>query len=382
MLTFHRRVDYGSYWQTRCLLAGLARRGHAAVVADHASDHVRRAELACALAPLGDGPAARADVPDKVARIRAFRRAVAELPLSKRVDIARPETAARADVPDKVARIRAFRRAVAELPLSKRFDIARPETMEPADLALFGGDEIWNPHHPWYGGAPLFFGGGVPARRYVAYAAGAGGHDATLGFDADRSARLGAFADVSVRDDNTRRLCRDATGREPEIVLDPCLQFPPPHEAPDAEGPPCIVVYGHGFPRWFADAVVAFARRRALPIVGVGHRSAVADEQRLAAGPEEFRRLMASAAAVVTNVFHGCVFALAFGRPFVAAASPARRDDLRDLVALVGAQHHVVDETRAATVDTVLSAPADAVVRRRIEALRARSDAFLDRVLG
>jgi len=346
LLTFHRCVNYGSYWQTRCLLAGLTRRGHAAVVADHASDRVRRAELACALTPLGDGPAARADVPGQVAKIRAFRH------------------------------------AVEELPLSGRFDLARPEAMEPADLALFGSDEIWNLHHPWYGDAPLFFGAGVPAARYAAYAASAGSYDAALGLEPNRAARLRVFADVSVRDDNTRRLYRDATGREPEIVLDPCLQFPPPHAAPAAEGPPCLVVYGHGFPGWFADAVVAFARRRALPIVSVGYRNAFADEQRIAAGPEEFRRLMASAAAVATSFFHGCVFALAFGRPFAAVTTPYRRNKLRDLVALVGAEAHVVEEHRADAVDTVLSAPADALVRRRIEALRARSDAFLDRVLG
>jgi len=346
LLTFHRCVDYGSHWQARCLLAGLARRGHEVILADHACDRVRRAALACALAPLGGGADERADVPQQVAKIRAFRR------------------------------------AVADLPLGRRFDLARPDTMEPADIALFGSDEIWNLDHPCYGGTPLFFGEGVPAARYATYAASAGSYDAARGLDSARAGRLAAFADVSVRDDNTRRLYRDATGREPAIVLDPCLQFPPPADGGAEGGPGRLVVYGHGFPSWFAAAVVAVARRRGLSIVSVGYRNAFADEQRIAAGPEEFRTLIASAAAVATSVFHGCVFALAFGRPFVAVATPYRRDKLRDLVALVGAEGHLADERRPEALDTILSAPADAVVERRIEALRARSDTFLDRVLG
>jgi hypothetical protein len=37
VLTFHRCINYGSYWQARCLVEGLRERGHDAVLLDHNS---------------------------------------------------------------------------------------------------------------------------------------------------------------------------------------------------------------------------------------------------------------------------------------------------------------------------------------------------------
>ena len=44
VLTFHRCINYGSYWQARCLTEGLRRRGHDAGLLDHRSARVNRAE--------------------------------------------------------------------------------------------------------------------------------------------------------------------------------------------------------------------------------------------------------------------------------------------------------------------------------------------------
>src|SRR3546814_5805670 len=52
VLTFHRCINYGSYWQARCLVEGLRQRGHDAVLLDHDSPLVNRAEWRCALQPL------------------------------------------------------------------------------------------------------------------------------------------------------------------------------------------------------------------------------------------------------------------------------------------------------------------------------------------
>ena len=52
VLTFHRAINYGSYWQARALVEGLARLGHTADVIDHRSRAVDWKEWRCALAPL------------------------------------------------------------------------------------------------------------------------------------------------------------------------------------------------------------------------------------------------------------------------------------------------------------------------------------------
>jgi hypothetical protein len=48
VLTFHRCINYGSYWQARCLVEQLRSRGHEAGLLDHDRRCVRRAEVRCA----------------------------------------------------------------------------------------------------------------------------------------------------------------------------------------------------------------------------------------------------------------------------------------------------------------------------------------------
>src|SRR6266496_1522248 len=51
VLTFHKCINYGSYWQARCLVEWLLARGHDAELLDHDCACVRRAEAKCALQP-------------------------------------------------------------------------------------------------------------------------------------------------------------------------------------------------------------------------------------------------------------------------------------------------------------------------------------------
>src|SRR3546814_4006286 len=61
--TFHRCIDYGSYWQARCLVEGLRGMGVEAELLDHDSPRVTRAELRCALSPTLPQRTPRSDFP-------------------------------------------------------------------------------------------------------------------------------------------------------------------------------------------------------------------------------------------------------------------------------------------------------------------------------
>jgi len=346
-LTFHRCINYGSYWQARCLVAGLRRRGLDAVILDHRSARVNRAEWRCALSPHLPAPTRPGD---RAAYARKARRFLA-----------------------------AFER----LPLSPPVCLEQPGDAEPYDLVLVGSDEVWNLRHPWYGGAPLFYGVGAPARRLAAYAASFGNQPASDRLDPGRAGLLRRFEAISVRDDNSRALVRAALGRAPDLVLDPCLQFPPQAPASTGEFWDSVLIYGHGFPDWFQAGVRTAAQAAGLRLVSFGYRNDWADEQRLDAGPEDFPATIAGAAAVATTFFHGCVFALLHGRPFVAAASDYRANKVRSLLRLVGAEDRLADpRTPPASYHAALGTPLAPAVGARIAALRARSDAWLDHALG
>ena len=348
VLTFHRCINYGSYWQARCLVEGLRARGHDAVLLDHRSALVDRAEWRCALRPAPGSWGERDD---------------------------REVYAAKA---------RKFFAAFDQLPMSSPFGLDDPEDAPPVGLALVGSDEVWNLRHPWYGGAELFYGEGLRAHRRASYAASFGNQPATGNLESRWIDRLRSFDDISVRDDNSYHIVRQVTEREPALVLDPVLQFPRFIDAaPVYGGGDYVALYGHGFPDWLQQQVRAWADRTGRRIVSIGYRNWWADDHWLDAGPAEFAGFIAGADAVVTNFFHGCVFALVNGKPFVTAPSDYRSNKVRDLTAALDARAHLVSgDTAEQHYDRMLAQPLDPAIANRIAALRRSSEAYLDAVLG
>jgi hypothetical protein len=347
ILTLHRCINYGSYWQARCLLEGLRAGGHDAFLLDHISHAVDRQEWRCAFQPL------------------------------------LPARTSRRDFPLYRAKIRKFFRALGDLPRSQRFDIDIPEDADDCEAIVVGSDEVWNLSHPWYGGKRAFYGEGLHARRLVSYAASVGNSNPDNGYQIAWLKRLCGFSQISVRDETSRKTVRAALGAEVPIVLDPCLQFPEPTEAAATPGrAPYVLVYGHSFPDGFAAAVRSWASERRLVLLSVGYRNDWADEQLIAAGPADFPALVANAFAVATNFFHGCVFALRHNRPFACVSSDYRQNKLHDLVHTVGAERHLVrGDAGVETLEPLLGEPPAPAIAERIAALRQQSQAFLDHAL-
>jgi transposase len=107
------------------------------------------------------------------------------------------------------------------------------------------------------------------------------------------------------------------------------------------------------------------------------------DEQRIAEGPVEFAKLMSGARAVITNFFHGCVFALLHGKPWAAAPSDYRAIKIPDLATVTGTRHHLVDtQTTDRAFTELLDSPTREAVATRVAELRQRSEDYLDAALS
>ena len=348
VLTFHKCINYGSYWQARCLVEALRARGHDAELLDHDCRCVRRAEAHCALQP-------------KL-----------------------PERTPPKELPRYRAKTRRFIAAIGRLPLSRRFSLHEPGTAGRYDSVVVGSDEVWNFRHPWYGSKPIFFGDGLNTGRLVSYGASFGNHSAHDGIDPAWAHKLERFVALSVRDENSRHLVRGGMGREAELVLDPCLLHPPANAGgePDEERP-YAVVYGYGFPAWLKARAREWTRRSGMRLVSIGYSNDFADEQRIGDGPLEFARRMAGARAVITNFFHGCVFALLNGKPWATVPSDYRSIKIPDLAAVLGAVDRLVHErTSERSFAELLDTPVKPHVEARIGELRARSEAYLDAALS
>jgi hypothetical protein len=348
ILTFHRCINYGSYWQARCLVEGLRARGYDAVLLDHVSRKVNLAEWKCALQPVLPTPIPKSDYPLYCIKMLKF--------------------------------FRTF----AALPCSPRFQLENPVEMENYDLVIVGSDEVWNLKHPWYGGCPLFYGSGIRAQRLASYAASFGNYQAGEGLDQHWVDKLCGFQWISVRDENSRVLIKTALGLEPDLVLDPCLQFfHQPNPRQQTRDQPYLIVYGHNFSEWFSRGVRQWAKRRGYPIVSIGYRNDWADRQWLTAGPNEFTHLIARAAAVATNFFHGCVFSLLNAKPFLCELSAYRSNKVQGLMQMLGGEKHLIAEcTPQGAYDAALDEALDPGIVARIDRFRQRSNAYLDKVLN
>lgn len=349
ILTFHRCINYGSYWQARCLVEGLNAMDVPSVLLEHRSARANRAEWRCAMQPTLPVPTSREDRSRYAGKMRKF--------------------------------FAAFDR----LPLSRPFELECPAGMEEYTTVIIGSDEVWNLKHPWYGGEPLFYGEGLRADRIASYAASFGNFSASERLSRPWQDMLRRLNSISVRDYNSSRLVRDVLGIDARIVLDPCLQFSDVIanvRKIRTDAAPFVAVYGHSFPAWFQRNVGRWARENGQRLVSIGYRNDWADEQSIETDPEEFANLLADASAVATNFFHGCVFSLLNEKPFVSCLSDYRSNKVADLARLVGAEAHVVTEETAYThYDRVLGDALASSIASNIAGLRESSSRYLDHVL-
>jgi Polysaccharide pyruvyl transferase len=274
--------------------------------------------------------------------------------------------------------------AYASLPRSMPFSLDEPAKMEDFDLIVVGSDEVWNLQHPFYRGCPLFFGVGVRARRLVSYAASFGNCCAPSGLEQIWAERLRNFDAISVRDANSQEIIERSLGFEAPLVLDPCLQFAATNgDRLSAGNRGFVAVYGHNFSEAFSRQVRRWARSRGHRLVSIGYRNAWADFQWIAAGAHDFQRFMSQAAAVATNFFHGCVFALTYAKPFVTEVSPYRSNKICSLITMIeGKDHLVTNRSPEAAYDNCLDRPLEPKLLDRVEQLRERSRTYLKEALS
>lgn len=345
VLTFHRSINYGSYWQARCLVEGLRARGLDAEILDHRSRRVEWREARNAFQP--------------TLPVRTDPRHFAALGRKTRALIA----------------------AVNALPLSPPFPLEDAARSPRYDAIVIGSDEVWNFRHPWYSGASIFFGEGLNADRLVSYAASFGNHDADDGIDPHWLERLRRFHAISVRDENSRAMLASLS-QDISLVLDPCLQFPGLIPSATTAYERYAGIYGHSFPHWYTAQLRRWADRTGIRLVSIGYPSPIADDHRIDVGPADFSALIAGAQAVATNFFHGCVFAIRHARPFACAASPYRRNKVRDLTRALGLEDHLIEEDTPDDrfAELLATLPADLSDRLAVE--RTTSTRFLDHALA
>lgn len=276
--------------------------------------------------------------------------------------------------------------------------VANRALLEQYDAIVCGSDQIWRSDYGDVGSYLLDF---VPegwlATR-VAYAASFGVERPPSDLSVFR-AYAQRFAAVSVREAAGVVAASELWGVEAEHVVDPTMLLPTSlYEGLIEQGVDSmttsnsLVVYVLDDSPGLRALVDESARRLGLEVsrAGVARRQRAPNEGPVRPGVEDWLAHIAESRAVLTDSFHGCVFALMFNKPF-AAIGNARRGMARfvSLLDTFGLRENLVelDESdvavAAARVEEVLVAP---VVWERVNSLigaeRTRGREFLTRALG
>lgn len=202
-----------------------------------------------------------------------------------------------------------FDRALAD------YDIVGTDfAFEDSDLLVFGSDEVWNLGRKNITDYPALWGSGLTGGVRVSYAPAANGADLASAPCVDDFKRsLDGFELLSARDAVTQQSVSEVTGRYVEVVCDPTLlldvdRYRELQHITDLENYLLVYSYGPNMTEADISSIQSFARSHGLKIVSAGFRLPWCDAC-VPAGPFEFLGFMDKADYVVTDTFHGTVFA-------------------------------------------------------------------------
>jgi hypothetical protein len=226
------------------------------------------------------------------------------------------------------------------------------------DLMIIGSDEVFNyTQNHAFGYVPTLFGHGIEARKIIAYAASAG--FATIAdFENDGmaevcSAGFKRFSNIGVRDQNTYDIVSRYARNPPVMTLDPTLIYDFTNdERPVSTMGEFLLIYayeGRLDSPGEVTAVRDFAASHNLKVVSVGFYHHWCDEN-LLVEPFELLSLFRQASYVVTDTFHGSIFAIKSRRQFVSLLRGENRwgsnsNKLGFLLAQLGLQDRVARDS-------------------------------------
>lgn len=191
------------------------------------------------------------------------------------------------------------------------------------DIYLAGSDQIWTSCEPE---KLLNF---APAGKRIAYAASAAWGEQTPEWYEQAQQEFPKFAAISVREKHGVEICRKAGAGKVEVVLDPTLLLDRGEYAGLLEGrppylpAPCVLGYFLNVEKlsqlpWKQVKNVGKKMQAPLRVIPLqGAENCIPEKYSLAPDPYEFLQAFQEALCIITNSFHGTVFAIIMRKPFL-----------------------------------------------------------------
>lgn len=195
------------------------------------------------------------------------------------------------------------------------------------DVLCIGSDQVWN-YEKGYSLEPFFASFDKKGTRKISYGSSIGLSKLSPEAENVFKKELSGFTSLSVREQQASDLLHKLLNKDVDVVLDPTLLLNSKEWLEVAKTEMCpnekyVLVYIVTIKpcNYVLEVARKVAKERGLKIVRIcrdayPEHSGNDVEEILTAGPSDFVGLFSRAEFVVTNSFHGTVFAINFSKPF------------------------------------------------------------------
>lgn len=259
------------------------------------------------------------------------------------------------------------------------------------DAALVGADEVFSLE---LGVNMMMFGHGVNTNNMIAYAPSCGQTDLNQiqQFHCEEliGSGLSRFKALSARDEQTRRIIHELTGKSVEMVCDPVLLYKFPldtYRLP--KGTPkkdYMVVYSYDA-RFVnpseIEAIKGYAKKHHLLTVSPGTYHGWCDVN-IACNALEWLKCIQEAKVVVTDTFHGTIAAAITNRPMaIYYSKTVNSSKMLDLVSRLRLKERLLKEISLRELERVLAIDVDMLTLNEcINDYRQKSISYLKNALN
>jgi len=206
-----------------------------------------------------------------------------------------------------VKRVQVFNSFNKHFAISKEVHNAQEIDSLGLDCIILGSDEVFNTKHPLF--HELYYGVGIHT-PLIAYAPSSGYIDVNEKLPGAVCDSLKMTKALLVRDYHTMNLIKNNTGQNAHVVLDPTLLYDFKDLQSTRPNSSYILVYT--FSKWneYGKKFREYAGHENLDIISVGRYCKWADKSYDMADLSQWLNLFKGAEFVITDSFHGVVFAI------------------------------------------------------------------------
>ena len=256
------------------------------------------------------------------------------------------------------------------------------------DAYIVGSDQVWNPTHIGGYNPAYYLEFAEASSKRISYAASLGTDYIAAKYRNEMEQALKAFTAISVRERSVQTGISELARKSVEVVLDPTLLLDRDDydeiKVKSKYKGPYILLYSIEKNPELMDFANKISVALGMPILQRRPSNGLINQMEpfYTSDAGEFLGHIESASYVITNSFHGTVFSVLYGKPFVSMLHTDTGKRTEDLLKDLGLSSHILHDIKDFNNFDMFKLDNIEETKDNIMSLRERSMSFLKESLG